>query len=432
MENVYLIYDIGKTNKKLLVFSEKGIVRKEYNIQFDELVDEDGFPCDDIAQISNWVRSMYHELKKDISVTIKAINFATYGASFLHVDASGKVLTPLYNYLKPLPDTITKQFLAKHFDHEATLFALNTASPYMGMLNSGLQLYWLKHTQQKLWQNIQYSLHLPQYFHYLFTQQPTSDYTSIGCHTGLYNVNNKQYHPWVFAENITEKLPPTTTKISYNSDGVAVGTGLHDSSAALIPYIEKYKTPFILISTGTWCIHLNPFNTEPLTTEELSKDCLCYLKVDGNPVKASRIFLGKEHEMQCKKIAAFFDVADNFYNDAYLEPVECTPFVAEHMQGSGPRPQSPTGSWNVATYSSANQAYNALMQGLTLLQKESLDLIDETTIDTFYIDGGFSANTLFKYYLQKLYPHKKIESVAFHQATALGTFLYTKSLLEKR
>jgi hypothetical protein len=33
-----------------------------------------------------------------------------------------------------------------------------------------------------------------------------------------------------------------------------VGTGLHDNSAALIPYLGTFQEPFALISTSTWCI----------------------------------------------------------------------------------------------------------------------------------------------------------------------------------
>src|SRR5678815_5105392 len=78
------------------------------------------------------------------------------------------------------------------------------------------------------------------------------------------------------------------------------------SSAALIPYLFTFHEPFVLISTGTWCISLNPFNHQPLTTEELQLDCLSYMTWLGKPVKASRLFGGNEHEQQVKRIADFF------------------------------------------------------------------------------------------------------------------------------
>ena len=110
-------------------------------------------------------------------------------------------------------------------------------------------------------------------------------------------------------EGIDAKLAPLlpanqATECLFSNRKMFVGTGLHDSSAALIPYLAVFTEPFILLSTGTWCITLNPFNKTPLTTEELKKDCLCYMEYQGKPVKASRLFAGYEHEQQVKKLAA--------------------------------------------------------------------------------------------------------------------------------
>ncbi|MES1225967.1 MAG: carbohydrate kinase, partial [Bacteroidota bacterium] len=52
---VILIFDIGKTNKKVFLFDE------DYNIVFEkteilpEIKDEDGFPCEDIEMLVKWV-----------------------------------------------------------------------------------------------------------------------------------------------------------------------------------------------------------------------------------------------------------------------------------------------------------------------------------------------------------------------------------------
>src|SRR6185436_17742410 len=95
---------------------------------------------------------------------------------------------------------------------------------------------------------------------------------------------------------------------------VAVGAGLHDSSAALIPYLATFREPFILLSTGTWCISLNPFNHSQLSDYELDQDCLCYLSYEGKPVKASRLFAGYEHEQQVKRLADHFNKPLDHYS----------------------------------------------------------------------------------------------------------------------
>jgi hypothetical protein len=89
---------------------------------------------------------------------------------------------------------------------------------------------------------------------------------------------------------------------------------LHDSSSALIPYFISFHEPFVLLSTGTWCITINPFNNTMLSDYELDEDCLCYLSYEGKPVKASRLFAGYEHEQQVKRLADFFKKPMDHYS----------------------------------------------------------------------------------------------------------------------
>src|SRR5690606_31316494 len=97
---------------------------------------------------------------------LRALNFSTYGASFVHLGSDGRVVAPLYNYLKPYPKRTLDRFFAKYPEQENSL---QTASPNLAMLNSGLQLYWLKHDKPKIFGQIKHSLHLPQYLSFLFT-----------------------------------------------------------------------------------------------------------------------------------------------------------------------------------------------------------------------------------------------------------------------
>jgi len=99
-----LIFDIGKTNKKLFLFDRNFKEVHQEQIRFDETTDEDGYPCDDLSTITEWIRSRFHHFLRDKNLRIEALNFSTYGASLVHLDHSGKPLTPLYNYTKPMPE----------------------------------------------------------------------------------------------------------------------------------------------------------------------------------------------------------------------------------------------------------------------------------------------------------------------------------------
>lgn len=181
---------------------------------------------------------------------------------------------------------------------ELHAWSLQTASPALGMLNAGLQLFWLKYQKPLLFGKIKYTLFLPQYFSFLFSKQLASEYTSIGFHTGMWDFEHNNFHNWMYEEGFAGLLPAIGAEKDFFTipgTSIKVGAGIHDSSAALIPFVNNNIQPFILLSTGTWSICLNPFNNTKLTKQELEQDCLCYLQPNGKPVKTSRLFLGNEY-----------------------------------------------------------------------------------------------------------------------------------------
>src|SRR5262245_1186957 len=108
------IFDVGKTNKKLLLFDEEYNVVHEENTQLKETTDEDGFACEDIHALTHWITTCFDRITKDKRFDIKAVNFSGYGASFVYINKDGKVLTPLYNYLKPYPQELQQKFYTKY------------------------------------------------------------------------------------------------------------------------------------------------------------------------------------------------------------------------------------------------------------------------------------------------------------------------------
>jgi sugar (pentulose or hexulose) kinase len=427
-KQVTAIFDIGKSNKKFLLFDENYALIENTQSQLEEIQDDDGDPCEDLEKLGNWIRSQFQKAMQNYQV--RALNFSAYGASFVHIDHNGKPVTPLYNYLKDYPDELLKQFYESVGGREN--FSIETASPPMGMLNSGLQIYWLKHQKPELFDVIETSLHLPNYLSYLFTRQKTSELTSIGCHTGLWDFEGMKYHEWITNENIESLLPSPDPvfKINQSENGIDVGPGIHDSSAALAPYLIGMDEVFMLISTGTWSITLNPFNEEALTYEELEKDCLCYLDIHGNQVKASRLFLGAEYSHQKKKIIDHFSADENrswmnpdleLLKDLIDNQRQEQKLIIEKAYNSGPYPQKQSGYWQVSNFSSAKEAYHQLMLDLVSIQAESINLAEGSkNIDKLIVTGGFSQNDLFVSLLASFFPNKKIYTSKLKEASALG------------
>jgi sugar (pentulose or hexulose) kinase len=432
---VIAVFDVGKTNKKLFLFNARYEIVWEKTTQFPEITDDDGDACEDVNRLSAWVQSSLNDVQHVAEFSIKAVNFSGYGASFVHLGAEGQAVGYLYNYLKPFPDNVRHQF----YDTYGTVsdLSMQTASPALDSLNSGLMLYRLKYDKPELFKKINYSLHLPQYLSYLVTGQCFSDMTSIGCHTMLWDFPNNQYHRWVTDERIDQILAPI-----FPSDGVVapkdagqtykVGVGLHDSSAALIPYLASFQEPFILISTGTWSISMNPFNASPITPEELQYDCLCFLQFKGKPVKASRLFAGYEHEQQTKRLADHFNTSADYYKTVQYDPATIQSLRTNRPDSSTnfdsvknpPMQESLFGYRNLSHFQTYEEAYHQLMLDLVAQQLISTDLVLEgSPVSRLFVDGGFSKNPIYMNLLATAFPQTEVYAASVAQASALGAAL---------
>ena len=428
---VIAVFDVGKTNKKLFLFDEQYQIVYEKSARFLETVDEDGEVCENLDSLRLSVFESLNEVLQNEKFEIKAINFSTYGASLVYLDKGGKPLAPLYNYLKPYPEDLECQFYSTYGGKDQ--ISLETASPASGSLNSGLQLFRLKYQKPNIFDEVRYALHLPQYMSYLISGKCYSDMTSIGCHTQLWDFKKSDYHHWVYEENLESKLAPIVP-----SEGIIdaffmgthykIGVGLHDSSAALIPYMVNFKEPFILLSTGTWCISMNPFNPTPLTAEELKNDCLAYMGYQGKPVKSSRLFAGFEHEQQVKRIVAHFNCNTTIFRNIQFEPDVINKLQADKRLSHSPLnpsqldKKSEFSTRDLKVFENETEAYHQLIADIVRLQSASTKMIiSGKEIKKIFVDGGFSKNSIYMNLLAVAFPEVEIYAAAMAQATALGT-----------
>jgi sugar (pentulose or hexulose) kinase len=424
---VIAVFDVGKTNKKLFLFDQDYKIVYEKSARFTEIVDEDGFPCENVDALKSVLFESLNEVYKLKDFEVKAINFSTYGASFVYVGEDGNPVSPLYNYLKPYPQELQDAFY-KQYGGEAKV-ARETASPVLGNLNSGMQLYRIKHQNPKLYSKIKHALHLPQYMSYLLTGQAVTDITSIGSHTNLWDFDKNQYHQWVIDENLLEKLAPVVavdTVFSIRDCGfqIGIGIGLHDSSAALIPYLANFHEPFMLLSTGTWCISLNPFNHSPLTADELSNDCLCYMDYHGNPVKASRLFAGHDHEVQVNRIATHFNENVAKYKTVDYSQDHLTRLKSDSRLLDDNGELISFAKADLASHQSGEESYHHLAFDLVRQQAVSSALVlNDSTVKRIFVDGGFSKNSVYMNMLALAFADMEVFAASMPQATALGTAL---------
>ena len=425
-KKVTAVFDIGRTNKKFFLFDRDfQEVHREY-IRFDEITDEDGYPTENLEALENWAKGVFDKMLDSPEYDIEALNFSCYGASLVHVDENGEPTTPLYNYMKPLDEEVYNSFYEAYGPENE--ISRVTGSPKLGMLNTGMHLYWLKYTKPEVFLKIKYSLHLPQYLSYLFTGIPISEFTSIGCHTLLWDYEKNEYHAWVYQEGINEKLPPLassrkTVPINYKGKTIEMGSGIHDSSSALLPYIQSLNNPFLLVSTGTWSISINPFNTEMLTLTDLENDSLFNMRTDGSPVKVSRLFLGNEYKIQVQALSEHFGVPRDYHKtvkfdqDVFFEiNKDFVPLFKWSSITSEDMPKE-----TKIPYDEFEYAYHQLILELVLLQVKSIrSILGNTNIERLYVDGGFSDNEVYIHLLSEHMGSMKLNTTNSSLGSALG------------
>jgi sugar (pentulose or hexulose) kinase len=440
-EKVIAVYDIGKTNKKILLFNYDLKLVYETEEKFSQLKDDDGFECDDIELIEKWIKHSVSKLVRSSEYELTAVNFATYGATLIYLDKHGKSITPAYNYLKPIDQTIAERLYEKYGGRDE--FCRKTASPALGMLNSGLQALWLKTSKPEFFSRTRQILHFPQYISFLLTGKEYSEHTSIGCHTAMWDFDKMKYHRWVEDEKLPLPEPSsvnTLNEIVVDGQKILAGIGIHDSSASLAPYFASDNDKFILVSTGTWCISMNPFNNEKLTEEQLSKDCLCYMSINMQPVKSSRLFLGHFHETAVRLLSRYFKIQEESFK--LIKP-DMKLFNKLSQKYRGRRVFFRDGEYSremetepdLFEFDNFVEGYHQLMIELCDLTVASIDLImtEEDETKSLYITGGFSKNDIFVKLLASSYPYLKVYTSEISNATALGAALVlVKSLLSDK
>ena len=436
-QEVTAVFDIGKTNKKFFLFDKDyQEVYREYS-RFDEIKDEDGYPTEDLERLQKWLKTRFDRILNTGKYNITAINFSTYGASFVHLDKNGKILTPLYNYTKPIPKEILEEFYATYGNEK--LIACETASPQNGALNSGLQLYWIKKTKPEIFKQIKHSLHFPQYLSYLFTGIPLSEYTSIGCHTNLWNFKDNTYHKWIIKEGIDEILAPivstkTSINMTYQGKKIKIGIGIHDSSSSLLPYVLSKKKPFLLLSTGTWSIALNPFNDEVLSPKDLENNCLNFMRIDGKRVKATRFFMGNEYRIQVEKLSTIYDKEYGYHRnikfnkELYLKLIN-NPKIYFKFEGITLK-RNPISKTDLKSFKTFEEAFHQLMIELMELQVQTIKnaIGNSKEIKQIYIDGGFTDNDVFVKLMAHHFSNYKIRT----SKSALGSALGAAMVISKK
>jgi sugar (pentulose or hexulose) kinase len=302
MEYAIAVIDIGMTNKKVAVYDDS-LRQLDAKYQNFEPKMVNGLPCHDLAAMEEWFIAELADFAGKFP--IKALAVTAHGATFVCVGADGKPAVPSVLYTHEPGEDFHRRFYAR-FGKAEELQARTGTPAFKAMINPAKGLFFVQETFDLEFKKVSAVLPYPQYWSYRFTGKMGIETTYMGNHTYLWDQVDSTFSTVARDLGVASLIPGTLHRswdvLGTISGDVAAKTGLpketivtmgiHDSNSALLPHFaKKGERGFILNSTGTWCVIMNPVSKYGFAPDELGKVVLFNISAFGTPIKTA-IFLG--------------------------------------------------------------------------------------------------------------------------------------------
>ncbi|MDR0758543.1 MAG: carbohydrate kinase [Treponema sp.] len=470
MEYAIAVIDIGMTNKKVAVYDDALTQIDARYRNFPPRM-TDGLETHDLEAMEAWFIEELAKIAK--TYPVKALAVTTHGATFVCVGKDGKPSAPCVYYTHEAGDEFHDRFYRLFGAPES--LQERTGTPYLkALINPAKGILFLKENYPEGFGNTAHLLFYPQYWGYRFTGKTGAEGTYMGCHGYLWDqvehklssvaeglgvaslMPGKIGNSWDVLGTLTGEFAQKTGL----SRDVIVTLGIHDSNSSLLPHFaKKGETGFVLNSTGTWCVVMNPVKAYGFTPDELGKVVFFNISAFGGPIKTAIFQGGKEFEIWSALLMKLHDRRDippydrELYrvilaeNDAFLLP--------ELVAGSGQFP----GSKPRIVEAGAEYPYELLaagralppsfqnyergiallrislaMQTLTALERTGVSVAGSSpqTADSpgeVFIEGGFRKDNAYNALVSAFLKNQRVYLTDIAEATALGAAMTAKMAL---
>ena len=400
MNGCIAVFDIGKTNIKLVVFDRGGAILAERSAPNAPLAPDATWPYLRLDTGRAW--AFLIGALKDLGAhfSIEAISIAAHGAAGVLVTDEGEAL-PAVDY-----EFDGYGALAAEYDKVRPRFE-ETLSPNLPRgLNLGRQVFYLSANSRRSSRPRARSSAIRNIGRGASAEFAATEFTSVGSHTDLWRPKEGRLSSMVDKLGWRRLFPPM--RKAWDTLGtlkpeVAAATGLppivrvvcgaHDSNASLVPHLMSRRDPFTVISTGTWVIIMAVGGKSRLDPEA---DMLANVDVRGVPVPTARFMGGREFAVLAGDAPADADEADvaGVVASGVMALPAFTdqggPFGARKGRIEGGTPATPQARTALATL------YAALVSAHVLERLEAPgDLI---------VEGGFTRSPAFAAVLAGLMP----------------------------
>jgi len=315
VEYAIAVIDIGMTNKKAAVYDDslRQLDTRYQNFK-PKIVDD--LETHDLEAMEEWFIAQLKDFA--VAYPVKALAVSAHGATFVCAGKDGKPAVPCVYYTHEPGEDFHRRFYER-FGKAQELQARTGTPAFKAMINPAKGIFFAQEKFGEDFKNVTSVLPYPQYWGFRFTGKAGVESTYMGNHTYLWdqvdNTLSTVAHKLGIASLIpvcagpwnNEGSPPVKLYKSWDilgtiSPELAAKTGLpketivtmgiHDSNSALLPHFaKKGEGGFILNSTGTWCVIMNPIEKYGFERDELGKVVFFNISAFGTPIKTA-IFLG--------------------------------------------------------------------------------------------------------------------------------------------
>jgi L-fuculokinase len=441
-----LVLDIGKTNKKAAVYDRGFRVVAEERIALDT-AKWNGLEVEQTDAILAWFRDQLRGFARDFD--IRAISISGHGATLALLDERGDLALPVLSYTSPVDAAFHEEFYREYGSRAALHRA--TASPDLGFVNMAKMLHYVKTRLPERWAACRRGLFYPQFFAHALTGGYALEPTYVGNHSYLWDYARKDWSE-VARRLGADKLFGGPMRAPWDVLGplrddwmrdCGIGAqcrvliGIHDSNANLLPYLARGESQFLLNSTGTWCVLMQPSTSSVLSEDQAAAGLFFNQSAYGGPVLTGLLPAGMEYEAFAK-LAPFADAQDETSlarviadRDLFLIPgtlpdVPVFPgarpgLVVGNRRFSLDELMSGAASGVIGTL--RQRYFAALNLALALATKRALAHVDAPRKTRAYIEGGFASNFLYCRLVATLCPRFDWSLTPAKEGTAFGAAL---------
>jgi sugar (pentulose or hexulose) kinase len=416
MNRCVAVFDVGKTNIKLVVFDRAGGVLAERSAPNAPLAPDARRPYLKLDTERAWAFLIGALKELGAQFSFEAISIAAHGAAGVLVKDDGEAL-PAMDYEFAGCDEIAAEYDKLRPPFEETL------SPNLPRgLNLGRQVYYLQRRFPAEFAAARAFLGYPQYWSWRLSGVAATEFTAMGAHTDLWRPYDggpssmvdklgwrRLFAPMRKAWDTLGTLKPEVAAATGLAPDVRVICGAHDSNASLVPHLMSRREPFTVISTGTWVIIMASGGRAELDPKA---DMLANVDVRGEPVPTARFMGGREYAVLAGDAPAGADdaaVAAIVASGVLALPAfsdQGGPFAARKGIIRGEAPATPKARAALATL------YSALMTAHMLRRLEAPgDLI---------VEGGFARSPAFAAVLARLMGHRRVVIAPTSAGAAAG------------